>query len=116
MIDIVSAQIPDPVAHPLLYKGVTKHMVHGPCGPGHESARCMVDKVCSKRYPKQFEPETLFGRSGYPEYARPDNGRSFYDKDHHFHDNRDIVPHNPYLTAKYGQFAFPFFIFVFHVH
>jgi len=26
--DIVSAQIPDPVDHPLLYETVTKHMVH----------------------------------------------------------------------------------------
>ena len=112
--DIVSAQIPDPVAHPLLYETVTKHMVHGPCGLEHPSAPCMVDKACSKRYPKQFEPETLFGHSGYPEYARPDNGRSFEDRRGHVHDNRDIVPHNPYLTAKYGQFAFPFFIFLFH--
>jgi len=114
--DIVSAQIPDPVAHPLLYETVTKHMVHGPCGPGHESAPCMVDKVCSKHYPKQFEPETLFGHSGYPEYARPDNGRSFVDRRGHLHDNRDIVPHNPYLSAKFGQFAFPFFIFLFDAH
>ena len=50
--DIVSAQIPDPVAHPLLYETVTKHMVHGPCGPGHPSSVCMVDGVCSKHYPK----------------------------------------------------------------
>ena len=111
--DIVSAQIPDPVAHPLLYDSVTKHMVHGPCGPGHESAPCMVDKACSKQYPKEFQPETLFGQSGYPEYARPDNGRSFTDRRGHLHDNRDIVPHNPYLTAKYGGFAFPFSIFLF---
>jgi hypothetical protein len=100
--DIVSAQIPDPVAHPLLYESVTKHMYHGPCGPGHESAVCMVDKACSKKYPKQFGPETLFGHSGYPEYARPDNGRTFKDRKGHSHDNRDIVPHNPYLIAKYG--------------
>jgi Helitron helicase-like domain at N-terminus len=86
--DIVSAQIPDSVADPLLYKTVTKHMVHGPCGSEHPSTPCMVDKACSKCYPKQFEPETLFGHSGYPEYS--------------------------YLTAKYGQFAFPFFIFIFN--
>jgi hypothetical protein len=89
--DIVSAQIPDPVAHPLLYESVTKHMYHGPCGPGHESAVCMVDKACSKHYPKQFEPETLYGHSGYPEYARPDNGRTFKDRKGHSHDNRDII-------------------------
>ena len=29
---IVSAQIPDPVAHAVLYNIITQHMVHGPCG------------------------------------------------------------------------------------
>ena len=45
--DIVSAQIPDHVAHPFLYESVTRHMVHGPCGPGHKTAACMVDNACS---------------------------------------------------------------------
>jgi len=71
--DIVSAQIPDPVTQPLLYETVTKNMVHGPCGPGKPSARCMVNNVCSKHYPKTFREETLYGDDGYPEYARPDN-------------------------------------------
>jgi hypothetical protein len=30
---IVSAQIPDPVAHPMLYATITKCMMHRPCGP-----------------------------------------------------------------------------------
>ena len=100
--DIVSAQIPDPAVHPLLYETVTKHMVHGPCGPGKPSAVCMVDGVCSKHYPRDFQPDTIFGDSGYPEYARPENGRTFTDRRGNLHDNRDIVPHNPYLSAKYG--------------
>ena len=103
--DIVSAQIPDPVAHPLLYETVTKHIVHGPCGPGHPSSVCMVNGVCSKHYPKQFQPNTLYGDDGYPEYARPDNGRTFTDRRNNPHDNRDIVPHNPYLSAKYGRLS-----------
>jgi len=102
--DIVSAQIPDPAVHPLLYETVTKHMAHGPCGPGKPSAVCMVNGVCSKHYPRDFQPDTVFGDSGYPEYARPDNGRTFTDRRGYIHDNRDIVPHNPYLSAKYGQF------------
>jgi hypothetical protein len=103
--DIVSAQIPDPVTQPLLYETVTKNMVHGPCGPGKPSARCMVNNVCSKHYPKTFREETLYGDDGYPEYARPDNGRVFTDRSGNVHDNKDIVPHNPYLCAKYGVFA-----------
>jgi hypothetical protein len=49
--DIVSAQIPDPVTQPLLYETVTKNMVHGPCGPGHPKAVCMVDKCLLKALP-----------------------------------------------------------------
>jgi Helitron helicase-like domain at N-terminus len=110
--DIVSAQIPDPVAHPLLYDTVTKNMYHGPCGPADPTAVCMVDRACSKHYPKHFQQETLFGDSGYPEYARPDNGRTFIDRKGNLHDNKDIIPHNPYLCAKYGQLS-PFFSFSF---
>jgi hypothetical protein len=102
--DIVSAQIPDPVAHPLLYQSVTKHMVHGPCGPRKLSAPCTVNRVCSKHFPKDFQPDTIFGDSGYPEYVRPDNSRTFTDRHGNIHDNRDIVPHSPYLCAKYGPF------------
>ena len=36
-------QIPDPVAHPLLYATVTKCMMHGPCGPEFPNAPCMVN-------------------------------------------------------------------------
>jgi hypothetical protein len=75
--DIVSAQIPDPVTQPLLYETVTKSMVHGPCGPGHLKASCMVNGACSKHYPKEFQEETLFADNSYPVYARPDNGRTF---------------------------------------
>ena len=40
---IVSAQIPDPNEHPVLYNIVTQHMVHGPCGADDPQAKCMVD-------------------------------------------------------------------------
>ena len=47
---IVSAQIPDPVAHPVLYNAVTQHMVHGPCGTADPHAKCMADGHCSKHF------------------------------------------------------------------
>jgi PIF1-like helicase/Helitron helicase-like domain at N-terminus len=107
---IVSAQLPDPDVHPLLYDTVTKLMVHGPCGaPDHISSACMVKDAnqqyrCSKHYPRDFCEETHFGEDGYPRYARPDNGRTFTKIIHgsvHTFTNRDVVPHNPYLLAKY---------------
>ncbi|MDQ1532073.1 MAG: hypothetical protein QOE37_2178, partial [Microbacteriaceae bacterium] len=108
--DIVSAQIPDPITQPLLYETVTKNMVHGPCGTGHPEAVCMVNKACSKNYPKEFQEETLFSDNSYPVYTRPDNGRTFLDRRNNPHDNKDIIPYNPYLVAKYGWFS-PFLIF-----
>ena len=55
---IVSAQIPDPETHPELYRAVTTHMMHGPCGAAYPNAPCMVDGKCSKRFPRQFCEET----------------------------------------------------------
>ena len=96
---IVSAQIPDPITQPLLYETVTSCMVHGPCGDIKPNAKCMVNKNCSKRYPKQFREHTAMNENGYPDYARPDNGRTMR-KSGHVYDNRDVVPYNPYLVAK----------------
>ena len=51
---IVSAQIPNPIAHPVLYNVISQTMVHGPCGNSKPDAKCMVDGHCSKRYQKEF--------------------------------------------------------------
>ena len=96
---IVSAQIPDPQLHPLLYHTVTNCMLHGPCGDQKPNAPCMVDGKCSKHYPKEFIQHTIYGENGYPQYARPDNGHTVT-KNGHVYDNRDVVPYNPYLSAK----------------
>src|SRR5882762_6866879 len=99
---IVSAQIPDPVAHPILYATITKCMMHGPCCPEHPKAACMVNKKCSKRFPKDFCPETWLGQDGYPEYARPDNGRTYTNSRGQTFDNHSVVPYNPFLSARYN--------------
>jgi hypothetical protein len=74
-------------------------MLHGPCGDAKPKAPCMVDKKCSKKYPKQFREHTLSSENGYPDYARPNNGRTV-EKNGHIYDNRDVVPYNAYLSAK----------------
>ncbi len=98
---IVSAQIPDPVAHPMLYETITKCMMHGPCGPEHPTAVCMVNGKCGKHFPKDFCPETRFGEDGYPEYARPEGGRTYTNAKGHTFDNRNVIPYNPFLSARY---------------
>ena len=47
---IVSAQIPDPDANPVLYNIITQNMVHGPCEAAKPDAKCMVDGHFSKHY------------------------------------------------------------------
>ena len=51
---IISAQIPDPDVHPVLYATVTKCMMHGPCGP--EKRRGILPlvngQICGKPFPK----------------------------------------------------------------
>ena len=98
---IVSAQIPDPDLHPLLYETVTTCMLHGPCGDDKPTAPCMVNGHCSKHYPKQFREHTLYGENGYPDYARPNNGRTV-EKNGFAYDNRHVIPYHRYLSAKYN--------------
>ena len=98
---IVSAQIPDPDANPVLYNIITQNMVHGPCGAAKPDAKCMVDGHCSKHYRKEFCENTQYGDDGYPKYARPNNGHSFV-KNGFEYDNGDVVPYIAYLSAKYN--------------
>ena len=97
--NIVSAQLPDPVQDPLLYETVTTCMLHGPCGDKKPNAPCMVDGKCSKNYPKQFNETTIYGENGYPQYARPNNGRTVV-KNGNTYDNRDVVPYNPTSSIR----------------
>jgi hypothetical protein len=99
---IISAKLPDRNAQPILWNAVTQFMIHGSCGPTNPNAPCMQDGKCSRYFPKPFNPETRLGEDGYPEYARPNDGRTFSNSRGHIYDNRSVVPHHPYLLAKYG--------------
>lgn len=52
---LVRAELPDQEKEPELYKQVTEHMLHGPCGAANRDAPCMVNGVCSKGFPKPFQ-------------------------------------------------------------
>jgi PIF1-like helicase/Helitron helicase-like domain at N-terminus len=98
---IVSTEIPDQTKHPELYETVINTMLHGPCGPSITDASCMINDKCSKRYPKNYCDHTKIISGTYPEYRRRDNG-VFVMKGPHQFTNCDIIPYNPFLSAKYN--------------
>ena len=105
--EIVSAEIPDKEKFPRLYKTVTNHMLHGPCGAHNMHCPCMVEdpktgkSLCSKKFPKEFRKETSMGEDSYALYKRRDNGSTFETKKGVIMDNRWVVPYNPYLCLLF---------------
>lgn len=97
----VTAEIPSQTTTPELYKIITQHMIHGPCGPPNPKSPCMEDGKCSKQYPKEFCEKTVQLADGYPKYRRPENGLSVQ-KNGILLDNRWIVPYKLYLCSKYS--------------
>ncbi|GFY00051.1 helitron_like_N domain-containing protein [Trichonephila clavipes] len=76
-------------------------MIYGPCGVLNSNARCIVDGVCTKRYPKQFRDTTVESIDVYPMYRCRDNANHIVINGNVV-DNRWIVPYNQYLTKKYN--------------
>ena len=98
---IVSAEFPDPDAQPELHEAVQQFHVHGPCDTrSHLACRSKsVDGECTRTFPKPFLNTTRILHDGFPEYRRRGrfNGR---DGDRVVTDEW-VVPHNPYLLARY---------------
>lgn len=62
-----------------LFEVVTKHMIHGLCDVLNMNSPCMVDGICSKRYPRALTSDTVTSNDGYPLHQRrstEDNGQS----------------------------------------
>lgn len=109
--DYVCAEIPDPVADPLLYETVTKCMMHGPCGQLNPNSPCMEDGRCSKNFPRAFSASTTVQADGYPTYRRHNNGRTVpvYVRGRDGQpgrnvnlDNRWVVPYNKRLSLYFN--------------
>lgn len=103
---LICAELPHPDREPQLYGTVTSCMMHGPCGAACPTCPCMVDGVCSKRFPKDFLDETR-ETDGYPEYRRRDDGRTFAKAvpgraDPVPLDNRHVVPYNRALCKRFN--------------
>nr|XP_047129403.1 uncharacterized protein LOC100202463 [Hydra vulgaris] len=97
---LISAEIPDQTVDPELFEIVKTCMIHGPCGILNPNSPCMKDGVCTKKFPKEFNPCTVAIFNGYPNYRRLDNGRVVIIKGNQV-DNRWVVPYNPWLSKKY---------------
>ncbi|XP_022014342.1 uncharacterized protein LOC110913832 [Helianthus annuus] len=96
----ICAEIPNRDDDPELYTLVKDFMIHGPCGNANMSCPCMVDKQCSKGFPKRFQDTTTIDANGFPLYRRRDDGRTVV-KNRIELDNRSVVPYNKKLLKKY---------------
>nr|GEX81184.1 uncharacterized protein [Tanacetum cinerariifolium] len=71
--DFISAEIPNEEADPQLYKLVSDHVMHGPCGPDNPSCPCTIQGKCTKKFPKKYSERTSTDFDGYPVYKRRDD-------------------------------------------
>ncbi|XP_031112095.1 uncharacterized protein LOC116016070 [Ipomoea triloba] len=76
MDSFISAEIPDKEVDKEYYNAVEEFMIHGPCGLYKPNSPCMVNKKCSKHFPKRFVGVSSWDDDGYPIYRRRDNGRT----------------------------------------
>ncbi|XP_076959484.1 uncharacterized protein LOC143635573 [Bidens hawaiensis] len=96
----ISAEIPDPVNDPHLYKIVTDLMMHGPCGLLRPTSPCMSLGSFSKKFPKDYQQETSFNNNGYVHYKRRSNGFTAIKNDVKL-DNGYVGPYNRSLCLRY---------------
>ena len=96
----ITAEIPDKNEDPELYKIVTDHMIHGPCGPLNPSCPCTVKNKCTKKFPKEFNDQTFIDDSGYAIYKRRNDGSTIKKSGTELH-NGYVVPYNPGLLRMF---------------
>ncbi|KAK1414443.1 hypothetical protein QVD17_30187 [Tagetes erecta] len=97
---VISAEIPDPNEDLELYTLVSDFMIHSPCGSYNMKCSCMVDKKCSKSFPKPFRDHTSIDANGYPLYRRRASGH-YVEKSGIKLYNGSVVPYNKTLLRKY---------------
>ncbi|CAH1445774.1 unnamed protein product [Lactuca virosa] len=96
----ISAEIPNINEDPELYSLVREFMIHGPCGAENFNCPCMVDRKCSKNFPKQFCNHTSVDSNGFPLYRRRNDGNVVEQSGIQL-DNRNVVLYNKYLLKRY---------------
>ncbi|XP_022031084.1 uncharacterized protein LOC110932031 [Helianthus annuus] len=96
----ISAEILDKKEDPELYSLVTDYIIQGPCGNANLNCPCMVDKRCSKNFPKKFTPHTTIDSGGFPVYRKRDSGHIVIKSSVRL-DNGNVVPYNKRLLKRY---------------
>jgi hypothetical protein len=97
----ISAELPDKLVEPELYKIVTESMIHGPCGPARQNSPCMRDGICRKKFPKPYEMETRFDSEGRVYYKRSRTADVVLKNDVAL-DSAYVVPYNPMLCKVFN--------------
>nr|XP_043618489.1 uncharacterized protein LOC122590217 [Erigeron canadensis] len=98
----ISAEIPDPLLEPKLYKIVSDCMMHGPCGLANVNSPCMKSGTCSKKFPKNYEQTMSFDKNGYARYRIQLTPHSVV-KNGVPLDNQFVVPYNRTLSLHYEE-------------
>ncbi|XP_076939897.1 uncharacterized protein LOC143608857 [Bidens hawaiensis] len=96
----ISVEISNKDSDSDLYKLVSDHMIHDPCGDANPKCTYMVNKKCSKNFPKIFNDETAVDSQGFPVYKIRDNGQYVVKSDIMIN-NRTVVPYNKNLLKQF---------------
>ncbi|XP_071739617.1 uncharacterized protein [Rutidosis leptorrhynchoides] len=99
--ELISAEIPSQIEDPAGYKVVTEYMLHGPCGGNNMDTPCIIDRKCSKHFPKPYYADTTIAEDGYANYRCRNNGIKVI-KGKATLDNSFVVPYSRYLLLKYN--------------
>ena len=84
-------------------------MLHSAYGDSDPEVRCMVDRRCSKHYPKEINENTIYGENSYPQYVRPNNGCTVW-KNNYDYDNRHVIPYHGSFCCQVSFFCSFFYI------
>jgi hypothetical protein len=80
---------------------VDELVVHGPWGDLNKNCPCMKEGLCSKRFPKAYNDETLVDDKGFPVYRRCDGHFVLRNKGSVNLTNKWVVPHNLGLLKRF---------------
>ena len=96
--------MPDPIAEPLLFELVVRHMLHPRCDTNteyscrHNPQGQLCD--CVRGYPKEMSRDTIIIPDGYPRYRRRGRFTATL-RDGRIVSDNWVVPHNKYLLMRY---------------
>lgn len=106
-----TAEFPDPEKDPELYNLCKTHQIHGPCAGFDilEGPPCLKNGKCEHSYPKDFQRHTTFNKNFMPCYRRLKREEGGHEAQVYCRylrrevtvTNRNVVPYNRYLLAKY---------------